>query len=106
MLLNLLESYPKNIDPGEAAIDALIGFFVVFIGISILIFIVWLVGLILTKFSQVKEKKVVTTAPVEEVLNEETNDEELVAVITAAISVIYAKENRKAEFVVRKIKKI
>ncbi len=105
-MLNLLETYPKYIGLGEAALDAVIGFLVVFAGISILILIVWLIGFIISRAAIKKDKKVQEIKPIEQPAIEETNDEELVAVITAAISVIYAKENRKAEFVVRKIKKI
>ncbi|MDD6995453.1 MAG: OadG family protein [Candidatus Borkfalkiaceae bacterium] len=36
--------YNKKISPGEAAIDALLGFIIVFVGIAVLVFIVWAVG--------------------------------------------------------------
>ena len=53
MLLNLLnaqtaESQSRFISVGEAALYALIGFAVVFFGIAFLIFIVWVVGKILS----------------------------------------------------------
>ena len=50
MFLNLLANeidpslYDKNISVGEAAIDALLGFITVFVGIALLVLIVWAVG--------------------------------------------------------------
>ena len=47
----LADEYPKYVGIGEAAIDALLGFIVVFIGIAFLVFVVWLVGYIMRKTS-------------------------------------------------------
>ncbi|HBF86945.1 MAG TPA: hypothetical protein DDW54_04615 [Clostridiales bacterium] len=93
----------------EALLDALIGFAVVFLGISILIAVVWLVGAILKKTSEKGEKKKAATAVAEtpEIsVAAEEDDDELVAVITAAVAAIYKKEGSKCEFVVRHIKRI
>lgn len=58
---NAANGYPKHIGIGEAAIDALLGFLVVFIGIALLVGIIWLVGYIMRKVSgkapQKAEKK-------------------------------------------------
>ena len=113
-LNNLLEQQlppgGRYIGIGEALVDGLIGFAVVFLGIAILVGVVWLIGFIMKKFD---EKKAATTAAIvktEEkaapVAISEEDDEELVAVITAAIAAVYEKEGAKCEFVVRKIKRI
>lgn len=99
---------------GEAALYALLGFMVVFVGIAFLILIVWLVGLIMTKSngtktapaekqSKQKETKAesVTTSEIAEAFSEET-----IAVITAALMAYYQKNNPKCEFTVKRIKRI
>ena len=120
MLNNLLkvseelqaQGYPKFINIGEAAIYALLGFMVVFLGITFLIFIVWAVGKLMNAFANKpkKEKKVTeeqTPAPVQAVNPAaEEISEETVAVITAAIMAYYVKENRKCEFTVKRIKRL
>ena len=119
MLNNLLKvsadlaakGYPKDDVPiGEVALYALIGFLVVFFGISFLIFVVWLVGKIMAKTSSraPKTKKMEENAVdlVPAPANEEEMDEETVAVITAAIMAYYVKENRKCEFTVKRIKRL
>ncbi len=103
---NLLEVIPRMIGYGEAAIYALIGYLVVFAGIAILVLVVWLVGLFFKKRDEKKNAEpekgalAATSADIEE------NDEELVAVITAAIAATYSAEKRKPEFIVKKIKRI
>ena len=120
MLNNLLkvseelqaQGYPKFINIGEAAIYALLGFIVVFLGITFLIFIVWVVGKLMNSFANKpkKEKKVTeepAPAPTQSVVQEtEEISEETVAVITAAIMAYYVKENRKCEFTVKRIKRL
>lgn len=112
MLRNLLveAGYPKKIGIGEAAIDALIGFGVVFAGIAILVFIVWLVGKFMSQ-TNTKSAPVKKPAPVQPKpqVKQETSDEiseETLAVITAAIMAYYETQNRKCEFTVKRIKKI
>ena len=64
MLNNLLkvsadlqaQGYPKFPNVGEVALYALLGFIVVFLGISFLIFIVWAVGKLIDNFEN-KAKK-------------------------------------------------
>lgn len=111
MLKNLLAENVKVIGVGEALVDAVIGFCVVFTGIALLVAIVYLVG----KFMQSATKggnapKAVKTpqaAPAASVKREEADElsEETIAVITAAIAAYYEKEGRKCEFRVRRIKK-
>ena len=105
------QGYPKKIDIPEAALYALIGFVIVFIGIAFLIAIVYLVGKLMqtkngseTKKEVVKPVENVETKPV--IKNDEVIDEETVAVITATIMAYYEQVNPKCEFVVRRIKRI
>ena len=101
---------------GEAALYALIGFVVVFVGILIIIGIIWLVGLImrktnnlefLTKKREKKPKKSKTKQ--EQVVvpstDEEVPDEVKVAII-AAIMAYYQEKEEKCEFTVKRIKRI
>ena len=122
MLSNLLavseqlksQGYPKYIEIPEAAFYALIGFVIVFLGISFLIGIVWGVGKILQmKNGTVAPKTVETTKEtvnptpiVANNVNSEEISEETVAVITAAIMAYYEQTNPKCEFTVRRIKRI
>ena len=109
-MFNLLlpEGYPKNIGIGEALINALIGFAVVFLGISILVGVIYLVGFIMkgTKSKKQKKTEVKVQEPVSVVPASDETDEETVAVIMATIMAYYEKENRKCDFVVKRIKKI
>ena len=109
------QGYPKMISIPEAALYALIGFAIVFMGIAFLIGVVWAVGkLMQMKSGEVKkavpqEKKTVSVAPAPvkaSVINDEV-DEETVAVITAAIMAYYEQSNGpKCEFKVKRIKRI
>ncbi|MDE5721234.1 MAG: hypothetical protein K2I30_00630 [Clostridia bacterium] len=112
---------------GEAFIYALIGFLVVVIGIVLIIFIIWLIGLILRKtnnlaflakftaksksaFSKLKKKKS------EEVKQEAKTDaiaeggedvsDEVKVVIVAALMAYYSEENPQCEFRVKRIRRI
>lgn len=103
---------------GEAALYALLGFAVVFVGILFLIFVVWTTGKIISavegkaKTSKNKAKQKINTEENSAVENTatavQTNeiDEETAAIITAAIMAYYQKNNPKCEFTVRRIKKI
>lgn len=126
MLSNLLavtsaaaaQGYPKQIPLGDAALTALIGFMVVFLGISFLILIVWAVGKIMQKGDKkavkpekapVKETKAAPVAKSQPKVVSEQEDgvsEETVAVITAAIMSYYKQNNPKCEFTVKRIKRI
>ena len=109
---NAANGYPKHIGIGEAAIDALLGFLVVFIGIALLVGIIWLVGYIMRKVSgkapqKAEKKQKPAVVPKETPVKESDGlSEEEVAVITAAIMAYYAKEKPKCEFTVKRIKRI
>ena len=112
----LADEYPKHVGIGEAAIDALLGFIVVFIGIAFLVFVVWLVGYIMRKTSgkqpikkkeKVENEALANKAAASPVLEtSEDISEEVVAAITAALMAYYAKEKPKCEFTVKRIKRI
>ena len=107
---NAANGYPKHIGIGEAAIDALLGFLVVFI--ALLVGIIWLVGYIMRKVSgkapqKAEKKQKPAVVPKETPVKESDGlSEEEVAVITAAIMAYYAKEKPKCEFTVKRIKRI
>ncbi len=128
MFLNLLAAAfdpslkDKKIPIGEAAIDALVGFYVVFAGIALLVFIVWGVGQIMQKTAPGSKKQSAPkaaeakkepkkTAPVPAVTakpaeTENEPDEETIAVIAAAIAAVYEAEKRSCGFVVKRIKRM
>lgn len=128
MFLNLLASAfdpslkDKNIPVGEAAIDAVIGLSVVFLGIALLVFIVWCVGKIMQNTSigngkggkktapKAAEKPAIMPAKPETVapskVADEGIDDETVAVIAAAIAAVYEAERRSCGFVVKRIKRM
>ena len=101
----------RNADLGESALYAILGFLIVFLGIAFLIFIVWGVGQLMAKFNGEKasvkkqEEPAPVVAPTSSVEEDELSDE-LVAVITAAITAYYQKENKKCDFTVKRIKRI
>ena len=109
---NAAKGYPKDVPIGEAALYALLGFLVVFVGITLLIFIVWLVGKIINKVSVMKTEKETVKKSEETVSNAlavadgEEISEETVAAITAAIMAYYQEQQTKCEFTVKRIKKV
>lgn len=112
MLLNLL-SGAINVTIGEAALYALIGFFVVFIGIAFLVLVVWAVGKIFSSFTTQTEHKKAKAALAEkpvETLTVDTAENEIpdetVAVIMAALMAYYQTTQPKCEFTVKRIKRI
>ena len=115
MLMNLLsKALPEGgryASVGEAAIYALIGFAVVFFGITFLIFIVWLVGKIMAKTTNIKTAPKKAEAPKVVAPTQSTEDsdevsDETVAVIMATLMAYYEKNNSKCEFVVKRIKRL
>ena len=104
---------------GEPAIYALIGFVIVFLGIVLIIGIIWLIGLLMRKTnnlaflsnlgkkikSKLKKKKeeLVSTETVSD--TDEVPDEVKAAII-AAIMAYYSAEKPKCEFKVKRIKRI
>ena len=122
MLYNLMASGQdpfRKLGAGEAALYAVIGFAVVFLGILFLILVVWGMGKIIAAVEgkavtqkekkkskePILEKEAFATEKVEPASVDEV-DEETVAVITAAIMAYYQKNNPKCEFTVRRIKRI
>ncbi len=115
MINTLLANIDKTrtVDIGEAALYALLGFAIVFVGIAFLIFVVWAVGKIMAANSgkEVQEKK---EKPVKNVVEkelavakaEEEVSEETLAIITAAIMAYYQTNKPKCEFTVKRIKRI
>lgn len=103
---------------GEALIYALIGFCVVFIGIVLIILIIWLIGLVLRKtnnlafLNKIKLKKIFIKEKKEEIKSEEIKEEndeisdEIKVAIIAAIMAYYDNEKIECDFVVRRIKRI
>lgn len=125
MFLNLLAAaaesmIDKKISIGEAAVDALVGFIVVFLGIALLVFIVWIVGQIMQKVnptgkasSSKKEAKNETkpknadSVAVKPSVSADGIDEETIAVISAAIAAYYSASNQaNCGFVVKRIKRM
>lgn len=126
MLHSLLDIVPKDDGNfyfsgsangiGEGVIYALIGFAVVFVAIVLIIFIIWLIGLILRKTDNLaflsklrikKKPKQIIEPPVPHV--DESVDEdipnEVKAAIVAAIMAYY-DDRPNCEFIVRRIKRI
>ena len=96
MLMNLLtnSSLPdgyQKVSVGEASLYALIGYAVVFAGIALLIFIVWLVGMLMTKakakpIAKEKSESIVSApTPIQTVMEEDEIDDETIVLITAAL---------------------
>lgn len=118
MLNTLLSIIPKEDGNfyfesfGEALIYALIGFLVVFLGIVLIIFIIWLVGLIirksnnfefLTKIGKKKKQKESTVTIPEE---DGEVPAEIKAAITAVLMTYYSEEKPECEFKVKRIKRL
>ena len=86
---------------------ALLGFFVTFLGIVLLIFIVWLCGQIVSRLSARKgSKKAAAPAAPAATAEEEGIGEEVRAAIIAAIAAYYADEEGTCEFKVKRIKRL
>ena len=102
----------REVPIAEAALYALLGFLLVFVGITFLIFIVWLVGKIMGKSKMVKEptkkeKPMPVSLPqVQPAQDVNAVDEETIAVIMAALMAYYQKNNPKCEFTVKRIKRV
>jgi len=104
---------------GEAALYALIGFVVVFIGIAIIIGIIWLVGLLMRKTNNLEfltkkrektiKKSVENSADGQNgALSSDTDDvpDEVKAAIVAAIMAYYEEREEKCQFTVKRIKRM
>lgn len=99
---------------GEPAIYALIGFLVVFVGIILIIAIIWLIGLLMRKTNNLafltnigkKKKKKEAPEKIEAVSETDEISDEVKAAIIAAIMAYYSQEKPKCEFKVKRIKRI
>lgn len=93
-------------DVGEGAFYAVFGLIFVILGISLLVVIFTVLGLVMKKVQSKshapKEKMAETTVKEEDV----GLKPEVVAAITAALTAYYEQENVKCDFVVRRIKKV
>ncbi len=109
MVYNLLAAdKTREVPVSEAALYALLGFLIVFVGIAFLIFVVWLVGKLMGKPKKMQkvEKKVEKIEETPVVEDSEEFSEETVAVITAAIMAYYEANGVKCGFTVKRIKRI
>lgn len=101
---------------GEACIYALIGFMIVFLGIVLIIGIIWLVGLIMRKTDNLsfltagKKNKAKDNAESDAqdnaVVQSDEIPDEVKAAIMAAIMAYYDAEKPQCEFIVKRIRKI
>ena len=111
LLTNALPEGYQEVGIDIAALYALIGYAVVFAGIAFLIFVVWLVGKIVSKPKTVPQKTVADdkpalTSPAQETSSDDEVDEETVAVIMAALMAYYETNYPKCEFTVKRIKRV
>lgn len=96
---------------GEACIYALIGFAIIFIGITLIILVIQFIGIIMKKtdnlafFSRKKNKKKTISAP-EQVTEDGNVPDEVKAAIVAALMAYYAEEKSKCDFKVKRIRRI
>lgn len=93
----------KELSLGEGALYALIGFLIVLLVLALLVGIFYLSGFIFKSklFNKQKETVAVVEQPDD---GEEETDEQLVAVITAAVMCMLQEESGEApEFVIKRI---
>ena len=99
---------------GEPVIYALIGFLIVFLGIVLIIAIIWLIGLLMRKTNNLafltnigkKKKKKAEPQTAEAVTETDEVPDEVKAAIIAAIMAYYSAEKPQCEFKVKRIKRI
>lgn len=109
MTANLLQStFLDNVSTGT--LTFVLGIVVIFLGMTVLVLAVSLMGSIMTKIDEkkaqkVEEKKDVEVTSFEEEQSDEIPEHVKVAIV-AAIAAYYADSGVKNEFKVRKIKKI
>jgi sodium pump decarboxylase gamma subunit len=120
MLNNLLSLINQEGSLGfaEACLYALIGFCIVFVGIVIIIFVIWLIGLIMQKTDNLaflhkkktKKSDVSENTPITEKVAKDNDDgeipDEVKAAIVAAIMAYYEKDKPNFEFKVKRIKRL
>lgn len=115
LLLDIVQGNDGNFyfsDFTESLIYALLGFLIVFVGIVIIIAIIWLVGLLMRKTDNLafltnigKKKKDKVEQPAQPIAEEGVPDE-VKAAIVAAIMAYYETEQPECEFKVKRIKRI
>lgn len=109
MLNALLDGWFK-FDVGDGAIYALLGFVIVFLGIILLVLIFTALGKIMTTLPKKKAKKAgenpTISAPEDRKADEEGIPPEVVAAITAAVTMCLEGEKSQCDFVVRRIKRL
>lgn len=99
---------------GEALIYALTGFVIVFVGIVLIIAVIWLLGLLMRKTDNFaflsrrgkKNKKEKVAEPVAESVADDEIPDEIKAAIVAALMAYYTVDKPKCEFKVKRIKRI
>lgn len=120
MLNELLDIVPKEDGNfyfdnfGEALVYALIGFLVVFVGILLIICIIYFIGFIMKKtnnfefLSKIGKKKKKPAEAYENFVQsgEEDIPDEVKAAIIAAIMTYYSEKKPECEFRVKRIKRI
>lgn len=91
----------------ESLVYALLGFVVTFIGIIVLIFILWAIGKAMAAFREKKAARKQNEQDISEAVS--AADEipaEIKAAVVAAIAAYYAGEQSSCEFKVKRIKKL
>ena len=120
LLIHVVEENGKNVqyfgnaDGSGVFLDvllyALIGFVITFLGVAVLILLVWLVGKIIKGVTGKLEGRKISSPDAEqasaaEVQSDGISEEVRVAII-AAISAYYMSENSNCEFKVKRIKRL
>ena len=90
----------------ESLLYALLGFIVTFIGIILLIFIVWLCGKAVNRLSVWSGKKKEPAQTAETAAEEDGISDEVRVAIIAALAAYYADEAGTSEFKVKRIKRL
>ena len=94
---------------GESLIYALVGFAITFLGVAILIFLIWLVGKIIgsvTGKRRSKQNAAQASLPADVPAEDDGLSEEIRVAIVAAISAYYMSESSNCEFKVKRIKRL
>ena len=96
----------------DGLLTFILGVFVVFFGIAVIVFFVWLFGYLFNKFTNRVKKpkkadKNAQTTPTQDVVEDGSIPEHVkVAIITAVTAYYFEQNNKKCDFTVRKIKKL
>ncbi len=109
MLNNILGLFGSNLEAG--LFTFVLGMLIVFVGMAVIVLVVDVIGKIMVAVKKKpadkkpEQKAIESGAPATPAANDEVTDE-VIAVITAAVSAILSEEKPHAEFVVKKIKKL